>query len=122
MFALALMIWASPWRSCAREIRGSGAWLPCRSAPRSPSAIPSGGRSAAWLPRSGVADDRGSQTADRPPDGIADGDRGAERQGSQAPDPRISRAQDRQGEAQIISASANMSASERDAGSYPLRP
>ena len=37
----------------------------------------------------GAADDRGSQSADRPADGIADGDGGAERQGGQAPDSRF---------------------------------
>ena len=47
----------------------------------------------------GAADDRGGQSADRPVDGVADGDGGAERQGSQTPDPRVSRSQDRKGEA-----------------------
>src|SRR5882762_6535144 len=42
----------SLWRFCDRESRESGAWLPCRSAPRSPSAIPSTGRPADWPPRS----------------------------------------------------------------------
>ena len=49
----------------------------------------------------GAADDRGGQSADRPADGIADGDGGAERQGSKAPDPRVSRPQDRKGEADL---------------------
>src|SRR5206468_5436047 len=31
---------ASPLQSCDRETRGYGAWLPCRFAPRSPSATP----------------------------------------------------------------------------------
>ena len=49
----------------------------------------------------GAADDRGGQSADRPVDGIADGDRGPERQGGQAPHSRISRPQDRKGEADL---------------------
>ena len=49
----------------------------------------------------GAADDRGSQSAGRPADGIADGDRGAERQGGKTPDPRVSRSQDRQGETDL---------------------
>ncbi len=38
------------------------------------------------------------ELADRAVDGIADGDRGAKRQGGQAADPRLSRPQDRKGE------------------------
>ena len=49
----------------------------------------------------GTADDRGSQSAGRPADGIADGHGGAERQGSKTPDPRVSRSQDRQGETDL---------------------
>ena len=49
----------------------------------------------------GVADDRGGQSADRPADGIADGDGGAERQGGKAPHSRVSRPQDRKGEADL---------------------
>ena len=49
----------------------------------------------------GVADDRGGQSADRPVDGIADGDGGAERQGGKAPHSRVSRPQDRKGEADL---------------------
>src|SRR5207237_5665283 len=68
----------------------------------------------------GVADDRGSQPADRPVDGIADGDRGAERQGSKAPYQRIPRAQNRQGEAEDMSARPNISTSAGSAAA-PLR-
>ena len=67
----------------------------------------------------GAADDRGSQSADRPPDGIADGDGGAERQGSQAPHPRLPRSQDRQGEAGM-SAAGQHRARGRGAA-HPLR-
>ena len=49
----------------------------------------------------GAADDRRGQSADRPADGIADGDGGAERQGGQAADPRVPRPQDRQSEADL---------------------
>ena len=49
----------------------------------------------------GAADDRGGQSANRPVDGIADGDGGAERQGGQAPHSRLPRSQDRQGEADL---------------------
>jgi len=42
-----------------------------------------------------------AKSANRPPHGIADGDGGAERQGSQAPHSRIPRAQDRQSEAEV---------------------
>ena len=49
----------------------------------------------------GAADDRRGQSADRPVDGIADGDGGAERPGSQAPDSRVSRSQDRKGETDL---------------------
>ena len=49
----------------------------------------------------GAADDRGGQSANRTSDGIADGDGGAERQGSQTADPRLPRSQDRQGEADL---------------------
>src|ERR1700716_2810268 len=43
---------ASPSRSCGRGNHESGVLLPCRSAPPSPSAIPSTARLADWLPRS----------------------------------------------------------------------
>src|SRR5580658_9673521 len=49
----------------------------------------------------GAADDRRGQSANRPVDGVADGDGGPERQGSQAQDSRVSRSQDRQGEARL---------------------
>src|SRR5262249_52233039 len=65
----------------------------------------------------GAADDRGSQSADGPVDGIADGDGCAERQRSKTPNPRIPRPQDRQGEAGM-SAQATTA---RAAGAHPLR-
>ena len=72
----------------------------------------------------GAADDRGGQSAGRPADGIPDGDRGAERQRGKTPHSRVSRSQDRQGEAEPdMSAKPNMSPIEsagRAGGAHPL--
>src|SRR5581483_11726657 len=93
---LVLWLCAISGRGGRRARQGAGA---CR-AHRGQCAVDQFRRAA------GAADDRGSQSADRAPDGIADGDGGAERQGGEAPHPRIPRPQDRQGEAGM-SAQAN---------------
>ena len=89
---------------------GVGLWLlaiPHRSRRRAAEGAGTGGtggceRAADQFRRAaGVADDRGGQSADRPADGIPDGDGGAERQRGKAPHSRVSRPQDRKGEADL---------------------
>ena len=74
----------------------------------------------------GIADDRGSQSADRSADGIADGDGGAERQGSQgAGSALFSIARRRRSNRSDMSATdrhVSGSDAERGASRSPLRP